>query len=359
MLRPEQFGAVGNGIHDDTLAFQNALAALQASQTLFLSPKVYCISRVIVDPPGQWIGRTIAGDYDGSGYIAGSIPTLKCTGDGLVFGSIPRSCTIKGIFFTGNGTGRAIATDCIPGRGGSKDWTIKRCGFSGFKIPLMHNDTPWGTGLLVPQGDGYYAHRCYIQNCEYGFCTGQSQSRNTVLSNMQINNVGTCIDNMTFGSGNGTPPSVEYGQFNGCERLFNVGTGIGPFSVRNLYAEDCTSIGTIASMASVNNQPAELSLCDINLRDTPNPAITFGTDVSYSGRLKTDAKSLVFKEANNSPPVWPYPAPTLFFEKTGLWHTGPDAEAGLIYTPGRVEFGRQCTIYDPKTLSSNIMRRLQ
>lgn len=354
-LRPEQFGAVGDGIHDDSAAIQAAVDSMlypgpsgysQGGKLVFSANRKYlCSTTIRISCNAQAVGIELAGETRGP-YIAGSIATLVFSGTapGITIDTA-RNVTASDLLLTGTGRkAYGIAVDCSEGAGGSKQVTIQRCGFIGWKVAITHNDSQ-----TVPQGDGMLLEHCMIADCGTAFASGQDQARATMLRDCEILNCDCYVDTVTYGRHRGTPPTIEGGQANGIKSLFNVGT-VGPFVVRSLYAEDIGGIGTICQYANCNNQPAKFDGCHFVIRaDATDPMLTFGTDVRFSGgTIQSYGKQLTFTEAANCTTD----APQLVFECSSLRHNGPDGKAGIVCNRKRVLF-EQSTVFDPKQAGNN------
>jgi hypothetical protein len=287
-------------------------------------------------------------------YPCGAIATLKFKSGGITLNNA-RDVTFSDLLLVGPGKGNGIDIDSVEGTGGSMMVTIERCGFTGWNVAIMHN-----ASKTVAQGNSVLVDDCYIEDCDYGFASGQSQARATKLRDVKMGRVGTCVDNVTFGQQRGTPPVIDGGEWNGCGQLFNVGTFMGPFSVRDLYAEDIESLGTISEYSNCNNQPAKLDGCHFAMRaekSKPIPDLLFGTDVRFSGSIQGYGQTLTFTLAANTPED--ADAPQLVFDGAGLRTENPDALAGIVCDRKRVLF-RQTTVFDPRIASRNsaAMQRL-
>ena len=119
----KDFGAVGDGIADDTAAIQ---AALSAAKSVFIPPGTYLISSMLQVFPTNALNFSITGVKGKS--------TLKATGNNAILGPAgdfyAEFAEISGITFTsstgGQGTGIYAATPWY-----ISHWTIRECDFNG------------------------------------------------------------------------------------------------------------------------------------------------------------------------------------------------------------------------------------
>lgn len=91
-FRPEDYGAVGDGVTDDTVALQNCLAAaLAVSGTMLLSAKTYGLSAEL-----QFVGTDAAVTLVGMGQESSVIKALSANA-GLSWGQIPTGPGTTGV----------------------------------------------------------------------------------------------------------------------------------------------------------------------------------------------------------------------------------------------------------------------
>jgi hypothetical protein len=157
----KDFGAVGDGVADDTAAIQ---AALNSAKSVFIPPGTYLISSMLQLFPTNALNFSITGVKGKS--------TLKATGNNAILGPAgdfyAEFAEISGITFTsttgGQGTGIYAATPWY-----ISHWTIRECDFNG-KLAIGIN------GALI----GCEITRCTFGLYESGFAFKAIRSIGTV-----------------------------------------------------------------------------------------------------------------------------------------------------------------------------------
>jgi hypothetical protein len=183
----KDFGAVGNGVADDTAAIQ---AALNSARSVFVPPGTYLISSMLQVFP------VAANNWSMTGVRGQSV--LKATGNNAILGPASQfqadNSEIAGITFdsavSGQGTGifggTASGNPIYISR-----WTIRECNFSG-RLAFGINGNILGCeinrsyfGIYPAQGTAFQAIKCIggngyenttnvIRGCQFAYCGGPS-----------------------------------------------------------------------------------------------------------------------------------------------------------------------------------------
>jgi hypothetical protein len=183
----KDFGAVGDGVADDTAAIQ---AALNAHRSVFIPPGTYLISSMLQ------VFTVDANNWSMTGVRGKSV--LKATGNNAILGPDSQfdadNTEIAGITFdsavSGQGTGIFGGTS-----GGNpiyiSRWTIRECNFSG-RLAFGINGNMLGCeinrsyfGIYPALGTGFQAIKCVggngyenttnvIRGCQFAYCGGPS-----------------------------------------------------------------------------------------------------------------------------------------------------------------------------------------
>ena len=142
----KDFGAIGDGTHDDTSAFQTAINSITPYGCLFVPEGTYRISNTITFPSAQgYNGITFFGT--GFGSIIKPTSNVK-----LLFDLVCENLSIKDLAFDGSNT-----TDAVAIRIGGSNGTIN----NGF-IEIEHCQfTVWKTAIQTTT-DSWTVKSCYF-----------------------------------------------------------------------------------------------------------------------------------------------------------------------------------------------------
>lgn len=209
------FGAVGDGITDDSAAIQDAYAALQAagSGTLYYEPgATYLITS------GAYIESANSDDPNsniGPFYIEGNGATITMTAafsrgstainsvltEAITFAGVKKTI-VKNLHFVGTGTSLSTATtsNCYnvadPGHKGAgvrvqgyQDFTFENCTFTGLSLGIVLNDDDPRVPLPIPVDKPIDSYIYTIERCKFYHCwqalsfTYGGSSRGQVVNN--------------------------------------------------------------------------------------------------------------------------------------------------------------------------------
>lgn len=159
--RPEQFGAIGDGVADDTAAFNDAIAALGAGGTLQLSAKTYLITSEV-----SLAGKSIRGvGMASSGYTVaiptgGTVIKAEVGEDEAVFSQAAahtRGWTIEGFSIDMGGCADGSGADDIETSTMTKGLYITKAHNFTVRQISIHRIPTNGAGVAVKGGtDGCY-----------------------------------------------------------------------------------------------------------------------------------------------------------------------------------------------------------
>lgn len=292
----EDFGAVGDGVTDDTEAIQSAIDAAIAStsiHTVRFMAKNYKISgplicyKLSVDSYTTF-NIDLIGDVNANAGVGTRCTKITCTHkDTFAIGfQNARSCLVKNILIVGaysyTKTFKEIA------EGDKNDWSATgvRDEISSPYAGIVVD--PFGTSILEDGGypglSSYYkdsaagssgvsVENCYISNFIVGFAVstngttpnaesiniynsriyltkvalsyGQSQTRGCKVEDCSIFSCMTVIDGLSYGDGTGSPPVVNNILVSKAKNIVNIPINRGTFNGNEIYAEDTWKIGII------------------------------------------------------------------------------------------------------------------
>lgn len=171
VFTPEQFGAVGNGVTNDTAAFAAALSAAGGSAAVIVGPKKYVVGNLTIPNGGVLVGMYGYSTYDNSAAPGASPmrPQLIAPAGAIDILNISTAkfSSIANILLDGNGTGANGISD-----GAATSWN----NFSDLNIVNCN----WGMG--GSRVSGFVGGR--FLNIEVGSCAWGMVSPNDA----QVNN---------------------------------------------------------------------------------------------------------------------------------------------------------------------------
>lgn len=225
----KQFGAIGDGIADDTVAIQKALT-FGIGKTVLINNGVYLINDTIDASGNDIVGNAIIKampSFDGNQLI---MPHNTVSIDGLML-----DCNNSSISAIGN------STDC-------SSLTLKNCQFKGAKRYVGNNNFALNSCVYLTGKDNIMTNCKVYDNLSHG-CR--------IYSKVAHSNVN--IDNCEFNNNGSRDPShpvvaiglVQYEGENGtlydkvtisnCYATGNANSGIAPHSCNNLTITNCVS----------------------------------------------------------------------------------------------------------------------
>ena len=196
-LNVRDFGAVGDGVADDTAAVQKAVdAAAESRATVFVPAGVFCVSTLKLRPH-----TGLAGDPTWSYRDFGG-PILRLADEAapcLIDATGALGATIQGVCLDGaKGAGKAHGVMIDKGDYGSEEDTIRieRCRISGFAGDGVHLGRIWvftlrgcmishngGSGLWVRGWDGFVLDNWLSGNGGAGYLAEEENSSVTLTAN--------------------------------------------------------------------------------------------------------------------------------------------------------------------------------
>lgn len=224
----DAYGAVGDGVTDDSAAFTSAANALpSAGGTLLLSPaKSYVLNNWTM--PAKPITLQGAGAYKRTGNGASIIQLNHATNPAIVVGS--EGFDARDITFISASTGAVIsATNVAKGR-------VTRC--------KLHNNLAYtGTGILVDDGSQWRFDDVYVEYFNVGVDLKQNAG-NAVFTgcSFTVSNIGVRI---------GATAGVSGVHFYGCDVELNRQAGVDIIRGNNIhwdgaYVEnEATAVGDV------------------------------------------------------------------------------------------------------------------
>jgi hypothetical protein len=365
------FGAVGDGRHDDIVAFETARDYVITHPAILVVPiGNYFISRplllqYVVNGVNKYFTIHLRGILPNKSASATFLSNIICGyksgyGIGMQFG---RGIVIENITITGQymlpyrvtnqniGTlrfsdwidhsitdtrnnpyaGISIDPNLNQGgtRGGTSDVTIRNCGIIQWMvgIALSANGFTQNAEIINIVDDQFQA-------CRVAIAIGQDQSKTVKIEGLKIwASCHTVVDGLHYGAGLGGG-SVFCDNWNiagNCNELFYITTGRFSLSARRIYSESVFRIGTVQGSAGANFRD-----CEIDFLTGPGlPAadyLFYGNanfdggciryyDDSYNHRMNWSNTEVMFRDMTlNNPPILNglYGIPTNHYPKPRL-----------------------------------------
>lgn len=338
IVSAKDFGAVGDGVTDDTVALQNAIDfALARQKILFLPTGRYKITSSLIIGPWTgtswalgWASVTFTGETYAYAALKGSeiLPTfndrpaisiqnargviiqnIMITGQNTIDTAIAANYSLmmnEATFITGGARDSryspyaAICIDpfsqTVPPDGGYPGMTayytataagsskviIDNVSISNFVVGIMI--TPNG---VTANAEDIYFRACSVSYCKVSLAVGQSQSR---AVSWQGGDAAFCyygFDTRSYGLQQGVLPNIDGANMSG-KYLFNVAPNFGtPPAIQNIHAESFASIGSFYSPAT-SQQPVTFVSCGFAFADWSVGGLTRAyADSVYSSTAPT------------------------------------------------------------------------
>ena len=228
----KDFGAVGDGVTNDTVAIENAIDyCLTTNHALYVPSGVYRHNEITITPAVRASLRIVGNtSYDFTPLTSGSIfQSLDNSGSSFVInGNGPFYMAMEGITFYGN-----LNLDAGIKTVARTNFSVKRCCFANYST---------GSGIELTLGAGTFNGAILVEDCRFSFC-----GNGIKITDEEPNNVFNIINNVFIDCGYG----------------FIAGTTANPVETRNVNIwrnafENCTNTemyveGTIKDWAIIGN----------------------------------------------------------------------------------------------------------
>lgn len=311
------YGAVGDGVTDDTIAFQSAAAAAGVNGQVEIPEGIFLLSATIQGLQNQgWVG---------TGHNTTKIVRFSNYGDTLNFvGGL--ACWVKGIFFM-HGTPYANASpaplDCIA-TGGSAHIRIY-----GGQSALIEDCHLWRMpyGVVIEDGSLINIHRCHMKgtwdqtNVLYqegidSVLIGRSgYTQIVVVSDCYFGGSLSPARDCTFTSSDTGAHTFNYRENIGgrsgvriiqCEDLKIINNYFGNHNASNIVAVLAAESVNLAWVIAGNHIDACRDGAGINIRTAIDGVFINGvsiTDNIFNGELQTKHAIILYNQYGNNPAV--------------------------------------------------------
>lgn len=282
------FGAAGDGNHDDADAITNACAYVIAHPQTLIAPigSFYISHPILLQNNGRYFTIHISGllsnKSSSNEYLSKIIYGVR---SGYAFGiQFGRSVVIENLTITGQYTFPNRVTNANIGilkfsdwidpsitdtryapyaaividpnqnasgsRGGTSDVTIRNCSIQQFMVGICLS--PNG----VTQNDEMInILETNIGSCRIAISICQDQSKTINIKGLKIwSSTYTVLDGLTYGigTGGGSVFCENWNIAGNCKELFNITTGRFPLSCKDIYSESLFRIGNVGSGTGTN-----------------------------------------------------------------------------------------------------------
>lgn len=379
------FGAVGDGIADDTAALQAAIDFAVANQKIVTLPSgQYKITNSLIIGPWNgsswsagWASMSLIGDnYAYASSISPEIvPTfnnkpaiiiqnargviiqnIAITGKNTILNTLLSNYTLMmdaANFVTGgardsryspyagicidpfgtstppDGGYPGLSTYYTTGAAGSSKVIIDNVSVTDFVVGVMI--TP---NNVTQNAEDIYFRACSITGAKSCLAVGQSQSRAVSWQGGDAAFAYYGFDTKTYGRQQGSLPNIDGANMAG-KYLFNVSPNFGtPPAIQNIHAESFASIGNFYNNAS-SQQAVTFISCSFNFSDFSVGGTSLAyADSLYSATPPTKFIGCSFNTANFAGPIRMYTAGSIDFDsctfrtvnyELPFWRGGTDA----------------------------------
>lgn len=385
IVNVRDFGAVGDGIVDDTAALQSAIDFAVANQKIVSIPSgQYKITNSLII--GTWNGTSWAAGWasmsligDNYAYASGISPEIVPTFNNKpaiiiqnARGVIVQNIAIKGQntilstllsdytllmdaanFVTGGARdsqyspyagicidpfGTAVPPDggypgmssyYTTGAAGSSKIIIDNISISDFVVGIMITPND-----ITQNAEDFYFRACSIAGTKVSFAVGQSQSRTLSWQGGNSAFAYYGFDTKSYGRQQGIIPNIDGVNMAG-KYLFNANINYGsPVSAQSIYAESFASIGSFYNNAS-SQQTVTFIGCSFNFADFSVGGTSLEyADSAYSSTAPTKFIGCSFNTGNFAGPLRMYAPASLDFDsctfrtvnyELPVWRGGVDA----------------------------------
>lgn len=140
----------------------------------------------------------------------------------------------------------------------------------------IQNVTIWQfvVGLMVSPGQTQNADNIFFENGHIGICEtaaayGQSQTRNNVVSNSNIERARIGFSGFDYGEKQGALPVMENNQIGFLNRVFEGSDQFGAATMRGCYMESCNVLGTYGQGFSAKKYLLRISDSEFHFEENP------------------------------------------------------------------------------------------
>jgi hypothetical protein len=164
----KDFGAVGNGVTDDSAAIQAAINAVFPRGTIYFPEGIYYVnSRIYITGAGT--GGSIELVGEGGNGQASELRAGTGISNTIMFTFVDSDCGVRGLYFNANTATNATALE-FQGDGNNGREYVKDSTF-----------TSWANGIVI-RTDCYTISDCYAINCT-NFIVGANWAMNASITN--------------------------------------------------------------------------------------------------------------------------------------------------------------------------------